>query len=510
MKINGNNNNLSGNKITPEQQNNNINPSTSGKIIKIESVNTLGKGALSVNIESTKNLSPTKEQTQSAEQVTVSSNETLRAISDTNTVGVERAYIESTDNLNPARDSGNINLANYATVTELATEVSTRETADTLLQLNINSATEGVTTVANNLLTESSERKAADNTLQANINNLASDIADTYIPLTQKATANGVATLGAAGTIPLAQIPFTALSYLGSWDASTNTPTIADGTGTTGNLYIVSVAGTWNSITFFAGDWVLYNGTTWERVVNSNSVASVNGFTGAVTLTGTDIATSASDSTTITAALASRALTSALTDGSVTKLGTASVGSVSNPVYWSAGIPSACTSIAASLVTGTLATSNIPDLSATYQPLDADLTAIAAISGTSGLLKKTASNTWALDTNSYLTGNQSITLSGDITGSGTTAITTTLVASGVTAGTYGNSTGIPYVTVDTKGRVTAAGTYTGTIANSTTGNAATATTASNLSAASGTVILPSGTSDPSSPVVGQIWLRTDI
>ncbi len=36
-----------------------------------------------------------------------------------------------------------------------------------------------------------------------------------------------------------------------------------------------------------------------------------------------------------------------------------------------------------------------------YQPLDDDLTAIAALSGTSGLLKKTAINTWSLDTSSY-------------------------------------------------------------------------------------------------------------
>jgi hypothetical protein len=40
----------------------------------------------------------------------------------------------------------------------------------------------------------------------------------------------------------------------------------------------------------------------------------------------------------------------------------------------------------------------------TYQPLDGDLTAIAAIAGTSGLLRKTAANTWSLDTNTYLTG----------------------------------------------------------------------------------------------------------
>ena len=48
-----------------------------------------------------------------------------------------------------------------------------------------------------------------------------------------------------------------------------------------------------------------------------------------------------------------------------------------------------------------LTASDIPDLSATYQPLDADLTAIGALTGTSGLLKKTAANTWALDTNTY-------------------------------------------------------------------------------------------------------------
>ena len=65
----------------------------------------------------------------------------------------------------------------------------------------------------------------------------------------------------------------------------------------------------------------------------------------------------------------------------------------------------------------------------------------------------------------YLTGNQTITLSGDATGSGATSIAVTLANSGVTAGTYTK------VTVDAKGRVTvgaslASGdlpTYTGTI-----------------------------------------------
>ena len=82
------------------------------------------------------------------------------------------------------------------------------------------------------------------------------------------------------------------------------------------------------------------------------------------------------------------------------------------------------------------------------QALDADLTAIAALAGTSGLLRKTAADTWTLDTATYLTGNQNISVTGDASGSGTTAIALTLASVG-TAGTYTK------VTTDAKGRVTA-------------------------------------------------------
>lgn len=68
----------------------------------------------------------------------------------------------------------------------------------------------------------------------------------------------------------------------------------------------------------------------------------------------------------------------------------------------------------------------VTDALGNKQPLDADLTAIAGLVGTSGFLKKTAADTWSLDTNTYITGNETITLTGDVSGSGTTSISVTV------------------------------------------------------------------------------------
>lgn len=116
----------------------------------------------------------------------------------------------------------------------------------------------------------------------------------------------------------------------------------------------------------------------------------------------------------------------------------------------------------------------------TYQPLDADLTAIAALAGTTGLLKKTAANTWSLDTSTYLTANQSISVTGDATGTGTTAITLTLATVNSNVGTFNN------VTVNAKGLVTSASNVTYLTAEAdtlatVTGRGATTSTASTFS-----------------------------
>jgi hypothetical protein len=61
------------------------------------------------------------------------------------------------------------------------------------------------------------------------------------------------------------------------------------------------------------------------------------------------------------------------------------------------------------------------------QPLATNLTSLSGLSyASTSFVKMTAAGTFALDTNTYITGNQTITLSGQATGSGTTSIPITL------------------------------------------------------------------------------------
>jgi hypothetical protein len=75
------------------------------------------------------------------------------------------------------------------------------------------------------------------------------------------------------------------LQYEGTWNASTNTPTITSSVGTDGTFYIVSVAGTTNINginDWQVGDWIVFHDTTWQKVDNSDSVSSVFGRVGNV------------------------------------------------------------------------------------------------------------------------------------------------------------------------------------------------------------------------------------
>ena len=114
-----------------------------------------------------------------------------------------------------------------------------------------------------------------------------------YIPTSEKAQPLGVATLDAGGKVPQSQIPLMGdLNYQGTWNASTNTPTLTSSVGTKGYYYVVDVSGSTNlnGITdWVIGDWAIFNGSIWQKVDNTDAVTSVNGKVGTVVLTNTDI-----------------------------------------------------------------------------------------------------------------------------------------------------------------------------------------------------------------------------
>ena len=78
-----------------------------------------------------------------------------------------------------------------------------------------------------------------------------------------------------------------ALNYKGTWNASTNNPALADGTGAKGDYYVVSTAGTQTfggvQLFFGLGDWIVYNGAVWQRVEGGSDGNFAN-----VTMTSTD------------------------------------------------------------------------------------------------------------------------------------------------------------------------------------------------------------------------------
>ena len=127
-----------------------------------------------------------------------------------------------------------------------------------------------------------------------------------------------------------------------------------------------------------------YNGSSWVKLAHYDELSS-----GSVTSIGIALDTAAAN-------------VFGVSNSPITSTGDITLSlDTQSPNYVFAGPATGETSAAPTF--RALVAADIPSLSSIYQPLDGDLTAIAALSGTSGFLKKTAADTYTLDTSTYLT-----------------------------------------------------------------------------------------------------------
>ncbi len=120
-----------------------------------------------------------------------------------------------------------------------------------------------------------------------------------YLVPAQLGVANGIATLDALAKLSVSQLPAEvvgAVNYQGVWNAATNTPTLASGVGVKGHYYKVSVAGSTSldgNTLWGVNDAVVFNGTSWDRLVGSGLFPqlTVTGLSGYLVGNGTSAVT---------------------------------------------------------------------------------------------------------------------------------------------------------------------------------------------------------------------------
>jgi hypothetical protein len=270
--------------------------------------------------------------------------------------------------------------------------------------------------------------------------------------------------------------------YKGTWNANTNTPILQDGTGTAGWYYRVTAGGSQNlgsgTIIFLSGDDVMYNGSIWQRIpggagtVSSISVVAANGLSGtvanptttpAITLSTTVTGLLKGNGTTISAATPGADYIASEVDGSTTNelqnlsytastraLGISNGTGVTLPTFSTSSsnsglVPGSNSAGASYYLNGngawTVPTNttysagtglNLAGTTFSHAAHTGDVTGsteltLAGVNENPGTYNTVTVNAKGLVTSgtntSYITGNEEIDLSGDVSGSGTTKIT---------------------------------------------------------------------------------------
>jgi hypothetical protein len=184
------------------------------------------------------------------------------------------------------------------------------------LTLHASDSTKHLTPAQNSFLDAVTVTAANVNHLSGIASNVQTQI-DTKEASGNKGVANGYASLDSNVKIPLVQIPDSVLGqleYQGVRSMATALPT-ADASNK-GWFYVTSVAG--NS--YEVGDWAVSNGTSWDKVDNTDAVSTVAGRTGNITLTKTDVGLANVENT---------ALSTWAGSSSITTLGTVTSGTFS-------------------------------------------------------------------------------------------------------------------------------------------------------------------------------------
>jgi len=159
---------------------------------------------------------------------------------------------------------------------------------------NISTNTSNIATNTSNIATNTSNISTNTSNIATNTSDIT-DLQDDKQDISEKDQANGYAPLDSGAKIPLANLPDSVLgqvTYQGTWNASTNTPTLANPPASTtkGDYYVVNTGGTQFSIEFQVGDWIISNGSAWEKVDNTDAVTSVFGRLGNVVANAGDYA----------------------------------------------------------------------------------------------------------------------------------------------------------------------------------------------------------------------------